>query len=113
LEAKRGEVWLVNLNPAKGREQADMRPAVIISVDNFNNSHADLVVVLPVTTKAKGIPLHVRVVPPEGGIKHISFIKCEDIRSISKERLVECWGTIENGTLEEIEKRLLLLLGLK
>ena len=79
----RGEIWFLNLDPTQGREQAGSRPALVISVDAFNQGPADLVVVLPVTSVAKGIPFHVPVSPPEGGVRQPSFIKCEDVRSIS------------------------------
>lgn len=69
-------------------------------------------VVVPITTKAKGIPFHVEVDPPEGGVDRLSFIKCEDVRSIAKERLVECFGRVGDTTLAEVEDRLRILLGL-
>ena len=75
-QASRGEIWLVGLDPAKGREQAGMRPALIISVDIFNHGPAELVVVIPITSKAKRIPLHVEIGPPEGGLTMTSFAKC-------------------------------------
>lgn len=56
-EPSRGEIWLVDLNLVKGHEQAGVRPALIVSVDPFNQGPAGLVVVLPITTKAKGMPL--------------------------------------------------------
>jgi mRNA interferase MazF len=87
----RGEVWFLNLDPSQGREQAGNRPALVISADRFNHGPADLVVVLPVTSQAKGIPFHVAVAPPEGDVRHLSFIKCEDVRSVSRSRLVERW----------------------
>ena len=68
-EPLRGEIWLVDLDPTRGREQAGKRPALVVSANAFNKGPADLVVVLPITSKAKGIPLHVRVDPPEGGVK--------------------------------------------
>ena len=42
----RGEVWLLNLSPTKGHEQEGQRPALVISVDAFNQGPADLIVVL-------------------------------------------------------------------
>ncbi|KAF0152491.1 MAG: growth inhibitor [Ignavibacteria bacterium] len=45
---KRGEIWMVNLNPAKEREQSGFRPALVISVDVFNSSAANLIIVVPV-----------------------------------------------------------------
>ncbi len=108
----RGDIWMVNLNPTKGREQSGIRPVLVISVDFFNNSLADLVVVIPLTSKKKGIPLHVSISIEETGLKTESYIKCEDVRSISKERFIEYMGSVTSATLNEVERKLKLLLGL-
>jgi len=108
----RGDVWFVDLNPARGREQSGRRPALIISVNQFNYGPADLIVLLPITTRDKKIPFHVKINPPEGGLREISFIKCEDIRSVSKERLMKFSGKISDNTFLMIEDRLRILLNL-
>lgn len=108
----RGEIWTVNLNPVKGHEQAGHRPGLIISGDPFNHGPAGLVLIIPITTKDKGIPFHVAINPPEGGISKTSFIKCEDIRSISTERLSKCLGKVSFETLKAVEDRLKILLNL-
>jgi mRNA interferase MazF len=108
----RGEIWTVNLNPTRGREQLGTRPALVVSTDQFNQGPAGLVVVLPITGTARGIPLHVRIDPPEGGVKKLSFVKCEDVRSISKERLGRRWGRVSPNTLADIEDRIRILLEL-
>lgn len=108
----RGEVWLANLNPVKGHEQAGKRPCLVISVDLFNQGASGLVVVLPITSKEKGIPFHVELNPPEGGLRVKSFIKCEDVRSISIERLEERWGVVSPEILIAVEDRLRILMGL-
>jgi mRNA interferase MazF len=112
IQTSRGDIWLVNLEPTRGREQAGKRPALVLSVDPFNNGPADLVVVIPITTKAKGIPFHVPVKPPEGGLKQESFIKCEDVRSIAKERLIQRLGAVTQRTMSAVEDRVRILLGL-
>jgi mRNA interferase MazF len=108
----RGELWFVDLDPSKGREQSGRRPCLIVSDDRFNRSAADLVIIIPITSKDKGIPSHVEINPPEGGLKLRSFIKCEDIRSISIERLIKVMGTVKLSTLESVGQRLRLLLNL-
>jgi len=108
----RGEIWAVSLNPTRGREQQGTRPALVLSTDQFNQGPAGLVVVLPITGTARGIPLHVRIDPPEGGVKKASYVKCEDVRSISKERLGRRWGRVSPNTLAEIEDRVRILLDL-
>jgi len=111
-EITRGEIWLADLNPVRGHEQAGKRPCLVISADLFNQGVSGLVVVLPVTSKDKGIPFHLKVEPPEGGVKMPSFIKCEDVRSISVERLEKRWGTVSSETLALVEDRLRILMGL-
>ena len=109
---QRGEIWTVNLNPTLGHEQSGIRPGLVVSVDPFNDCPAELVVVLPITTRDRRIPFHVRVEPSESGLREISFIKCEDVRSVAKERLSKRLGSISRGTLDAVEDRLRILMGL-
>ena len=108
----RGEIWLIDLNPVRGHEQAGKRPCLIISVDLFNQGSSGLAVVLPITSKNKGIPFHVEVNPPEAGLRMQSFIKCEDVRSISIERFEKKLGAVSFETLVLVEERLRILMGL-
>ena len=108
----RGDIWLVNLNPAMGHEQAGKRPALVISVDDFNHGPAELVVVLPITSIRKGIPFHIEISPDISGLSKTSYIKCEDIRSVSKERLIKKQGSVSLSVLKEAEDRLEIPLGI-
>lgn len=108
----RGEVWLVGLDRTLGREQAGTRPALVISEDLFNQGHADLVIVIPITSKDKGIRSHVAISSSEGGLSMQSFAKCEDIRSISKQRLRKRLGVVSEQTIEAVEEKLRMLMGL-
>ncbi len=108
----RGEVWLVNLDPTFGREQAGTRPALIISENIFNQGYAELVIVVPITSQNKGIRSHVKIIQGEAGLNMESFAKCEDVRSISKQRLIKKLGSISKQTTESIEEKLRFLLGL-
>lgn len=105
----RGEVWYVDLNPTRGHEQQGSRPALVVSTDRFNKGPAELVVVVPITGTERGVPLHVPIEPPEGGVKKRSFAKCEDVRSVSKERLTKRWGQVSRSTMATVEDRLRIL----
>ena len=107
----RGEIWLVNFNPTIGHEQSGIRPVLVISVNEFNNSPATKVVAIPLTSRNKDIPLDVSISSPEGGLTKESYIKCEDIRSLSRDRLITKLGEISSGKLKEVEYKLKLLLG--
>jgi len=111
-EPSRGDIWLVDLDPVRGHEQAGRRPAVILSTNPFNFSAAGIVVLVPLSTKEKHVPLHVRISPPEGGLREVSFIRCEDVRAVSKERLSKRLGKVAPPTLAAVENRLRLLLEL-
>jgi len=112
--ANRGEVWVADFDPVRGREQGRQRPALILSNDQFNNGPAGLVVVVPFTTRERArMPLRVRVDPPEGGLNETSFALCEAVRSISTGRLIEGpWGSVSARTLASIEFRVRTLLDL-
>lgn len=109
---ERGEIWFVDLDPIKGREQAGKRPALIVSVEPFNNSGLDLVVVCPLTSKYKGFPSHVMLKAGENGLNMDSYIKTEDIRSVSTERLIKSVGRVSPDIMKEIEIRIKRILGL-
>ncbi len=108
----RGDVWLVDLGPPRGHEQSGMRPSLVVSVDAVHDGPSDLLVVVPLTTRDRRLSLHVRIDPPEGGVRARSFAKPEDVRSISGERLKRRWGTVSTTTLAAVESRLRKLLGL-
>jgi mRNA interferase MazF len=109
---RRGEIWLADLRPTRGREQAGRRPVLVVSVDLFNAGPADLIVVLPLTSTLRDIPLHVKVNKPDGGLKNDSAVLCEAVRSISKERLLSKCGTLSRTGMADVEDRLRVLLDL-
>jgi len=112
IHPSRAEVWLVDLNPTRGHERAGKRPCLIISANTFNHGPAVLVSVVPITSRKKNIRSHVPVRPPEGGLREISFIKTEDLRSIDKRRLIERWGMVSKATMTAVEDLVKVLLDL-
>jgi len=107
----RGEVWSADLDPTRGREQAGKRPVLIVSTDRFNEGPAELVVIVPITSKGKGIPWHVPVkAGRDAGLTKDSFIMCEAIRCVARERLGKRLGEITVPTQVEVETRLRILL---
>ena len=101
---RRGDVWLINLDPTIGHEESGFRPALIISDDLFNQSLAELAIVLPITSKNKGIKTHVEI--NYDFLPSVSYIKTEDIRSVSVQRLTKRIGCVENEVLQMAEYHL-------
>jgi mRNA interferase MazF len=102
----------VDLNPTIGREQSGRRPVLIVSDDALNSSPRGLVVVIPITGTSRGLPTHVPVVPPEGGLTKPSMMMTEQIRSISKDRLRRRYGVVTNATMRQVDEVLRIVLSL-
>lgn len=110
MAPERGEVWYADLDPVRGHEQAGHRPVLVVSATAFNAGPAGLAIVLPMTTRDRGIPVHVSVDPGEGGVSRQSFIKCEDIRSIDQRRLTSRLGSVSQTTMSMVAASLRTLL---
>src|SRR5437879_12890959 len=104
-EPRRGEIWLADLRPTHGREQTGRRPELVLSVDFFNSGPADLIVVLPLTSTVRGIPLHVSIRKRDGGIKNDSTILCEAIHSISKDQLISNRCGLPRAAIADVKHR--------
>ncbi len=99
----RGDIFEADFSPAVGHEQSGKRPALILSADEYNSSGSKTVVVIPMTSKDKGIRTHVFVAAKEHGISNLdSFIICDQIRSISQERLGKRLGSVAQPTLKQV-----------
>ena len=85
---KRGEIYFVDLNSTKGREQAGRRPVLVVSSDAINRQ--PLVVTVVVGTDAKNVPrdypVNVRVAAAETGLSQDTVFLCFQIRSLDPAR---------------------------
>lgn len=108
---KRGEVWIVNWNPARGSEQAGRRPALIIQND-IGNEKAPTTIVASISSTVRIYPMNVEVRPPEGGLKQSSIIKTSQILTISKERLEKNLGILSSDKMGEVDQAIKLSLSL-
>ena len=108
----RGEIWEVDLGPTVGREQSGRRPALIVSDNALNSGPRGLVVVIPVTSTLRGLPTHIAVNSPEGGLMKPSAIMTEQVRSVSKDRLGRRFGIVNQATMSQVDQVLRIVLGL-
>jgi mRNA interferase MazF len=108
----RGEIWDVDFEPVIGHEQGGRRPALVVSVNEFNRGPSGLVIVVPISTKDKRVRSQVPIPAGEGGLRDVSFAKCEAVRSVSLERLRRRWGTVTEETVEKVGFCLRILMGL-
>jgi mRNA interferase MazF len=111
---RRGEIWDVNWSPGRGAEQQGTRPALIIQNDRGNaSSNYPLTIVASMSRTERELPLHVRITPSiENGLTDYTDVKCEQVMSIEKSRLLRRRGSISNEELARVDNALKLSLSL-
>jgi len=114
LTPRRGEIWDVNWSPGRGAEQQGTRPALIIQNDRGNLSHNyPLTIVASMSRTERELPLHVRIAPSEeNGLTDYTDVKCEQVMTIEKSRLLRRRGTITSEELSKVDIALKLSLDL-
>ncbi|MBW1784267.1 MAG: type II toxin-antitoxin system PemK/MazF family toxin [Deltaproteobacteria bacterium] len=114
VKPERGEVWWVDWSPDRGSEQAGRRPALVVQTNpaNHNPDYPNTIVVT-ISRQARDVPFHVRVEPTaRNGLSSQSFIKCEQILTISKERLETRMGCVTEVQLEQVNAAMRMVLAL-
>ncbi len=105
---KRGEVYWVSFDPAKGGEIQKTRPAVIVSNDQAN-AFLNRVQVVPLTSNTN------RVFPSEALVNvngQTSKAAADQIRTVSKQRLTNKIGTLSVDDMNRVEFAILVQLGM-
>lgn len=105
-----GDVVWADPGPTMGHEQAKARPFVVVSVDQLNHSGAGLVLTVALTRTDFDNRLHLRLDPPEGGLKDTSYAMPEQLRAMSAERIASRLGGLRAATLLQLLRRCRLLL---
>lgn len=113
----RGEIWQVDLDPARGPEANKQRPAVIVSNDRANATATRLgrgvITVVPVTSNTdKVYPFQVLLSAANSGLAVDSKAQAEQVRSVATQRLLRRIGRVSSAELTELDDALRLHLAL-
>jgi mRNA interferase MazF len=92
LAVHRGDVFLVALNPTRGREMRKTRPCVVLSPNELN-AHLGTCIVAPLTTASKGYPFRV----PCRFDEKPGQIVLDQLRTVDRERLVRRLGRVSRA----------------
>ena len=88
------DVYLADLNPTVGREQFGKRPVLIIS-NNYENL-LDIVTIIPITSLKDGRKIYPNELLLQDELEKPSILLCQQIRTISKNRLMKKLTSIDN-----------------
>lgn len=113
VEIKRGDIWLVNLDPTIGHEIKKLRPAVVIQ-NNFGNTYSPITIVAPITSQntEKIYPIEVFLIKRNSGLEKDSKVLLNQIRAVDKKRLIKKLGKADYETMIKIDYAIKISLGL-
>jgi mRNA interferase MazF len=110
----RGDLYLVEFDPARGHEIQKTRPALVIQ-NNIGNQHSPVTIVAAITSKLSATPYPVEVVvaPTKGnGLSVPSAIQLSQIRSVDRERLVRRLGALDAAAMRKVDRAIKISLAL-
>lgn len=105
-----GEVVWGQLNPTVGSEQSGHRPALIVAANDYLNTIPNVVIVVPITTKDRSLPNHVRL-DAGAGLPTTSFAMTEQPRTVDRRRITGYSGHVSAATFAEVKSWLATWLG--
>lgn len=109
MDFKRGQIYRINLEPARGSEQqGSARPCVVLSITPFNKQFRSLGVVPLSSTARASAPISVAV--PSAGENSVAL--CYQLRTIDKSRVLKLVGEINAKDMAEIEAAVKQVYGL-
>lgn len=97
------QIVRADFDPTEGSEQSGVCPALVISCEAANRA-LPVVVVLPLTTRKPNRPVHIgeALLPAgAGGLPHDSIAMCQQIRTLSKTRLLGSYGNLTDEFIRE------------
>ncbi len=106
------ELWLVDFGSPYPGEPAHHRPALIVGRPDVFGSDFPFVIVLPLTTTQRDLSFHVEVeATPDTGLAGTSYVQCELVRSVNRNRLVHRLGELDLESGHRVTDILRMLLG--
>lgn len=108
---RRGDIYWVDLEPARGSEANKVRPAVIVSNDAANRAMdrtgRGVVTVVPVTSNVSRIlPFHVLLSAEDSGLSTDSKAQAEQVRAVAADRLRSRIGELSAAALRQLDQAL-------
>ncbi|MFC0862249.1 type II toxin-antitoxin system PemK/MazF family toxin [Sphaerimonospora cavernae] len=100
------QVWLVDFGQPIGHEQGGLRPAVVVGSATHCRFPIDMALVVPLTTRDRGLDHHVRIDSPESGLNRPSWARTEEITAVSTERFARSrpLGTASDAEVAELRE---------
>lgn len=112
MQIKRGDIFYADLSPVVGSEQGGIRPILVVQND-IGNKYSPTIIAAAITsklTKAK-LPTHIELPKTEYNLEKDSVVLLEQIRTLDKTRLKEYISTLSSFKMQEVNRAMLISLG--
>lgn len=111
MKIKQFDIWLANLNPAKGTEPGKTRPVVVIQTDLLNESHLSTLI-CPISTNIIPDAEILRVHLKKNQLDQLSDILVDQIRAIDNKRFITRLGKLSEKQQLQLKESLRIVLDL-
>ncbi len=110
---RRGDIYLVDLEPVRGSEQGEVRPCLVIQND-FGNKYSPVIIVAPITSKkfSKEFLTNVSILKKESRLPRDSNVLLNQITTIDKSRILKKIGSLDSSIMKKVDLAIKLSLGL-
>lgn len=100
------QVWLVDFGHPIGHEQGGLRPAVVVGSPTHCRFPIGMALVVPLTTRDRGLDHHVRIDSAEAGLNRPSWARTEEITAVSTQRFARSapLGTASDTEVVELSE---------
>ena len=109
MEIKQFDIWLADLNPARGTEPGKTRPVVVVQTDLLNEMHPSTII-CPITSKVNNEILLLRVHLKKNQLDKPSDILVDQMRSIDNKRLVKRLGKLTKEQVQTLKENIRIVL---
>lgn len=113
MTVKRGDIYYADLSPVVGSEQGGVRPVLIVQND-VGNRFSPTVIAAAITSQQSkaNLPTHIAINAVNSGLSKDSVVLLEQVRTIDKKRLKEKMGTVDDSSMDAINKAISISFGL-
>ena len=113
MTIRRGDIYFADLSPVIGSEQGGVRPVLVVQND-VGNRYSPTVIAAAITSQKEkaNLPTHIRLDADHSGLQRDSIVLLEQIRTLDKRRMKEKMGTLQEDSMQEVDRALSISFGL-
>lgn len=102
----RGDIWVVEFDPTVGREQAGVRPGLVVTNDRHNRLNTGLVGFVPITSRQRDWSSYIEIGGPDTGLAVTSYVTADQVWTMSVRRVRRRIGHVDAAVMDRVSVQL-------